>query len=72
MNDEKITNRAHPIAAGTMVRVIKLRTCDAPVLEPGNWNDWNIGGCNPLSLPVDYEVRGLLLDPVQIGGRIRL
>jgi len=74
MHADQITNCCDklPFPAGLGVKVTKLSACKVPVVEPTPWEDWVIGGDNPLSLPVDYQMRGHLLDPVRVGGRIRL
>jgi len=59
------------IPAGTNVLIRKLSACKNPVTEPSSWTDWVPGGSNNCaSLPVDYELRGILLEPVNVGGKI--
>jgi hypothetical protein len=57
---------------GAAVTVTKLAKSKYPVSEPGNWENWNHGGENADSLPVDYQMRGYLLKPVEVGGLIVL
>jgi len=59
-----------PYFIGTPVRVRKLCTCENPLVGPGSWADWKPGEQNNLSLPTDYELRGFLLQPVEIGKMI--
>lgn len=58
---------------GTNVLIRKLSACRSPVAEPASWAEWVPGGSNNRgSLPVDYELRGILLAPVQAGGQIHV
>lgn len=53
---------------GTVVRVTKVSAVDDPETLPGSWDTWNPGSLHNVgSLPVDYEVRGVLLGPVREG-----
>lgn len=61
-----------PHPDGSFVQVSKIAKCKNPVVEPGSWYDWKHGGANPLSLPVEYCVRGFLLAPIQVGEPIYL
>ena len=71
MTDNKPIDQL-PIKAGTFVRITKISASDNPVTDPSPWNGWKIGGCNLLSLPVLYEMRGFLLAPIQVGMPIQL
>ena len=59
--------------SGTNVVIRKLSACRNPVTEPTSWADWVPGDSNNSgSLPVDYELRGILLAPVHVGGQIHV
>ncbi|MCX6971024.1 MAG: hypothetical protein NTV93_12865 [Verrucomicrobia bacterium] len=46
----------------------KVRACVGAAVGPGSWADWVPGGWgNRGSLPVDYELRGVLLAPIRVG-----
>lgn len=56
---------------GIRVQITKLSACKSPVAEPSRWEDWIPGSRNNLaSLPVNYELRGTLLEEVVVGGSI--
>jgi len=62
-----------PYPSGTTVVIRKLSACSSPVAEPTSWDDWVPGGPDNLgSLPVDYELRGILLAPINVGGQIHV
>jgi hypothetical protein len=63
---------ALPYPVGAFVTVTKIARCKTPVVEPGSWEDWIVGSENNASLPVDYEMKGFLMEPVLVGGQIRL
>ena len=52
---------------GTAVRVLKLAPCEDPQSQTLSWKNWNVGQVNTGSPPVDYELRGLLIKPLEIG-----
>ena len=61
------------LPSGTNVLIRKLSACRNPVTEPASWADWVPGGSNNRgSLPVAYELRGILLAPVNVGGHIHV
>ena len=57
---------------GVIVIVEKLDKSKNPVLEPSEWESWKPGGKNVHSLPINYQMGGVLLEPVEAGGRILL
>ncbi len=60
-----------PYPPGLLVKVTKLSRCENPLVEPASWDDWRPGSPdNNGSLPVDYELRGVLLEEVRVGGQI--
>jgi len=62
-----------PFPPGTAVLITKLSACNNPVVGPGCWEHWIPGGAdNKGSLPVDYELQGVLLAPVRVGGQIHV
>ena len=59
------------IPVGACVAIIKIRACENAAVAPGSWAHWVPGGwSNRGSLPVDYELRGVLLAPVLVGAQI--
>jgi len=59
------------LPSGTNVLIRKLSACRSPVTEPASWADSVHGSSNNSgSLPVSYELRGILLAPVNVGGHI--
>jgi hypothetical protein len=65
----------HPnlLFAGTTVKITKLRANPDALVPAGNWNDCRAGATdNPDSLPVDYEMCGVLAADVKVGKRIGL
>jgi len=62
---------ALPYPPGVIVQITKLSACKSPVSEPSSWEDWIPGSRNnSASLPVNYELRGALLEEVVVGGSI--
>jgi hypothetical protein len=55
---------------GTLVRVVKLSACNDPLSPSSSWEDWKIGELNDGSLPVDYELQGSLIEPMEAGKSI--
>jgi len=53
--------------AGTAVRIVKLAAVDDPQHQTCAWKDWKPGQHNEGSPPVDYELRGCLIEPLEIG-----
>ena len=57
-----------PYPSGSLVHVTKLSTSEDPITEPGTWEQWVPGSANNTwSLPVGYELRGVLMRPIRIG-----
>ena len=57
---------------GASVRISKVSSVKNPVAESGSWENWIPGSLeNTGSLPVDYELEGVLLAPLIVGGRIQ-
>ena len=62
-----------PLPAGAHVSVTKHAACLDARVPPGSWDGWVAGGrSNWGSLPVDYEMRGVLLAEIRLGERIFL
>lgn len=61
-----------PFAEGSHVRVIKLHEAQEPRVRAGSWSEYVPGAVNTDSLPVDYEIEGYLLGPVEVGGRLHV
>ena len=57
-------------SVGTPVRVVKLAACSDARRQACSWEDWNVGEMNGGSVPVDYELMGLLIRPLKIGESI--
>ncbi len=58
---------------GNLVAITKIRAAQSPMVLPGSWSEWEQGARGNLgSLPVDYELRGVLLEPIRVGGQFRL
>ena len=55
---------------GTAVRVVKLAVADDPQYQTCSWKDWKAGEFNDGSPPVDYELRGWLIEAMEIGRSI--
>ena len=62
-----------PYPPVTSVLITKLSACNNPVVGPGSWDHW-IPGCadNQGSLPVDYELQGILMAQVRVGGQLHV
>lgn len=59
--------------AGQLIRLTKRACCPDARVAPGSWNDWVPGALdNHGSLPVDYEITGILLRTIRIGEGIRV
>jgi hypothetical protein len=64
----KVYSLRLPIRRGRFVKVIKRGSCAAPLAQPCPWDQWIPGvGSEDFSLPVDYELRGILLEPIIVG-----
>ena len=61
-----------PYSAGSFLEIRKIAASKNPVTEPGSWDEWMPGKENTGSLPVDYVMRGVLLDSIKVGGRLWL
>ena len=60
------TTLPHP--PGSLVKVIKIAASDDPITGPGSWDNWIPGSVNNTgSLPVAYELRGVLMQPIRLG-----
>jgi hypothetical protein len=56
-----------------LIEFVKLRPCENPGFLPGNQENYHPGKAEGgISLPVDYEVIGLLFEPIMIGRPVRL
>jgi hypothetical protein len=66
------TDDPTPWLPGTLVRLVKLSACDDALCPPLSWEDWKIGELNARSLPVDYEMEGSLIEPMEAGKPILL
>ena len=53
--------------AGTAVRMVKLAAVDDPQHQTCSWDKWKPGQQNEGAPPVDYELRGFLIEPLEIG-----
>jgi hypothetical protein len=53
--------------AGTAVRIVKLAAVDDPQHPNLCLENWKAGQHNEGSPPVDYELRGCLIEPLEIG-----
>ena len=61
------------MTVGLVVKLTKLREADNPVSRAANWNAyvpgaWDNGG----SLPVDYAIVGILMEPPVVGGNVEI
>lgn len=65
-------NNSLPFPVGCFVEVTKLSACRNPITEPGDWATYIIGVRNNRSLPIDYSMKGYLLELVTVGGMIDL
>ncbi len=57
---------------GTPVRLCKLSECGDPLVEASTWDEWNITELNAKSLPVAYDLRGVLISQIEWGKPIRI
>ena len=53
--------------AGTAVRIVKLAAVEDAQYQTCSWQNWKAGELNDGSPPVDYELRGHLIEPLEIG-----
>ncbi len=57
-----------PYPPGSLVEVNKIAASDEPITDSGSWDEWVPGSPNNTgSLPVGYELRGVLMRPIRIG-----
>ena len=57
-----------PYPPGSLVHVIKFSASEDSITEPGNWEQWVPGSPNNSgSLPIGYELRGVLMLPIRLG-----
>ena len=52
---------------GTAVRIVKLAVADDPQYQTCSWKNWKVGDLNDGSPPINYELRGLLIEALEIG-----
>ena len=52
---------------GTAVRIVKLAAVHDAQHQTCSWNEWKAGVLNDGSPPVDYELRGFLIERLEIG-----
>ena len=58
---------------GTLVEITKLRAAPDALLPPGQWGEFQLGMINPhCSLPVDYVIVGLLIEPIRKGKPVQV
>jgi hypothetical protein len=58
-----------PFPPGSLVRVTKFSASEDSITEPGTWKQWVPGSPNNAgSLPVGYDLRGVLMQPIRLGG----
>ena len=58
---------------GLIVKLTKLREADDPAVRAGPWSTYVPGACdNTASLPVDYEIVGILMEPPVVGGNVEI
>ncbi len=56
---------------GSFVELTKLRATPGAEAQPGNWDDYPIGSRHSgTSLPVDYVLVGILVQPPEVGRRV--
>jgi len=60
------------ISYGDEVTVQKIGVVDDPKAETPDWEDYREGELNASSVPVEYEVQGSLVSPVEEGEPIVL
>jgi hypothetical protein len=59
--------------AGTFVKITKTKPAPDAKLPSAGWNEFTPGegvAVQGLSLPVDYEIEGILLADVEVGGSV--
>ena len=61
-----------PLPVGTLVDVRKCAQSANPLSPACAWEEWNAGGINDGSLPMQYFLRGFLLAPVEFGLPLRI
>ena len=62
-----------PYSSGSLVEVSKIDASDEPISGPGSWEKWVPGSSNNRgSFPLGYTMKGVLMCPVRVGGRIDL
>ena len=69
---QQIKKHSLPYPAGSLVVLTKICVAKNPITETSSWEDWVAGGENDASLPVLYELRGVLLDQIEINEPIRV
>ena len=52
---------------GTRIHVVKLAVAEDAQYQTCSWNEWKAGELNDGSPPVDYEVRGVLMERLELG-----
>lgn len=55
---------------GTMIHIVKLAVAEEAQYQTCSWKEWKAGELNDGSPPVDYEVRGLLMERLELGRAI--
>lgn len=56
-----------------LVKLTKLSASQKPICPPGNWETYKLGKLNSgHSLPVDYEIIGILQAPPVVGQCVRV
>lgn len=63
---------ALPFKPRVLVEITKVAVANSPVTEASSWEQWIPGAINPKSLPVDYTLRGFLLEEIREDGQIRI
>ena len=59
--------------SGLLVKLTKVREAAVPKVRAGDWNTYVPGACDNLaSLPVDYVIVGILMEPPVIGGSVEI
>ncbi len=61
------------IAGRWLIELVKVDASPGAEAQPGSWNTYAIGNTNPgVSLPIDYTLIGILLDPLEVGRPVRV
>lgn len=61
------------MTVGLIVKLTKLREADNPASRAANWNTYVPGAPGKgASLPVDYEIVGILMEPPVVGGNVEI